>query len=156
MWGVTDTSFYWMTIGEIDELQQALTENHDQPEIRRRLDTLYASTNLYATLDTGFYSLLMFFACAGALFAAEKFNESKAQPQIPAAGREKHGFPDSMAAQPALKANILLTWVLLGYASAHLFIEIQPRYRYFAMPAICMLAALGFLRIWHRIWRRAA
>jgi hypothetical protein len=98
----------------------------------------------------------MFFACAGALSAAEKFNESKTRPPVPAVSGEKHGFPDSMAAQPALAANALLAWALLGYASAHLFIEIQPRYRYFAMPAICMLAALGFLRIWHRIWRRAA
>jgi hypothetical protein len=100
------------------------------------LTGLYASTNLYATLDTGFCGLLMLLACAGA-------------------------FPDLGKTKARLKmeshsVKILLTWALLGYVSTHLFIEIQPRYRYFAMPAICLLAALGFSKIWRRIWRRDA
>jgi hypothetical protein len=135
MWGVTDSSFYWMTTGETEALQQALSANPDQPELRRRLNALYDATNIFAVIDTGFYGLLTLSACLGAI------------PGLTSAGLKK------FRANPA---QTLLAWVLLGYASVHLLIEIQPRYRYFAMPAICILASMGLLKIWRRIGGSAA
>ena len=40
-------------------------------------------------------------------------------------------------------AGDLLLWVLLGWMGVHLFIEIQSRYRYFAMPLLAIYAAFG-------------
>ena len=37
----------------------------------------------------------------------------------------------------------LLLWVMLGWMGAHLLIEIQTRYRYFAMPLLMIFAAYG-------------
>lgn len=37
----------------------------------------------------------------------------------------------------------LLLWVLLGWMGAHLFLEIQSRYRYFGMPLLMIYAAFG-------------
>ena len=34
--------------------------------------------------------------------------------------------------------------LLIGYVLVHLIFEIQTRYRYFLMPAICLMAAEGF------------
>jgi uncharacterized membrane protein YfcA len=135
MWGVTDSSFYWMTTGEIGALQEALGANPDQPGLRRRLNALYDATNIFAVLDTGFYGLLTLSACLGAV------------PGLTSAGLKK------FRASPV---QALLAWALLGYASAHLLIEIQPRYRYFAMPAICILASMGLAKIWRRIGGSAA
>ena len=46
----------------------------------------------------------------------------------------------------------LLLWVLSGWAGVHLLSEIQPRYRYFAMPMLALLAGIG---LWH-IWQNKA
>lgn len=37
----------------------------------------------------------------------------------------------------------LLLWVLMGWMGAHLFLEIQTRYRYFGMPFLMIFAAYG-------------
>lgn len=42
-------------------------------------------------------------------------------------------------------AGDLLLWVLLGWMGAHLFLEIQTRYRYFGMPLLMIYAAFGVL-----------
>ncbi len=42
----------------------------------------------------------------------------------------------------------LIVLVFLLYFGAHLLIEIQVRYRYFAMPFVCILAALPLLTLW--------
>jgi hypothetical protein len=44
-------------------------------------------------------------------------------------------------------ATDLLIWVVLGQMGVYLFIEIQTRYRYFAMPLLMILAAAGVVRV---------
>lgn len=44
-------------------------------------------------------------------------------------------------------AGDLLLLILLGWMGVHLFIEIQTRYRYFAMPFLMIFAAYGFFAI---------
>lgn len=39
----------------------------------------------------------------------------------------------------------LLMWVLAGWIGVHFFIEIQARYRYFAMPIICIFSSIGIV-----------
>lgn len=48
----------------------------------------------------------------------------------------------------------LLLWIMLGYAAAHLFIEIQVRYRYFVLPSLTLLAGAGLAEGWVRLRRR--
>ncbi len=38
---------------------------------------------------------------------------------------------------------LLLSFLLCGYYAAHLIVEVQPRYRYFLMPAVFLLAGAG-------------
>lgn len=41
----------------------------------------------------------------------------------------------------------LILWVLLGWIGAHLLIEVQTRYRYFAMPLLFILAGCALVRL---------
>lgn len=47
-----------------------------------------------------------------------------------------------------LRVPVLLAFLVCGYYGVHLLIEVQPRYRYFLMPAVFLLAGAGadFLR----------
>ena len=42
----------------------------------------------------------------------------------------------------------MLCFLLCGYYGAHLFIEVQPRYRYFLMPVVFLLAGVGAQALW--------
>lgn len=51
----------------------------------------------------------------------------------------------------------LLFWVLSGWIGVHVFIEIQSRYRYFAMPIIFILGAIGISELRNNLkglWER--
>ena len=48
----------------------------------------------------------------------------------------------------------LALWVLLGWMGAHVLLEVQTRYRYFAMPLLIMFAAYGCLRLVDGIGKR--
>ncbi|QZA32006.1 glycosyltransferase family 39 protein [Hydrogenibacillus sp. N12] len=50
--------------------------------------------------------------------------------------------------------RMLLLWIVLGYAAVHLVIEIQVRYRYFALPTLSILAGAGLVTV-TRALRRA-
>ena len=40
-------------------------------------------------------------------------------------------------------STLLLTFLFCGYYAVHLIVEVQPRYRYFIMPTIFLLAGIG-------------
>lgn len=44
-------------------------------------------------------------------------------------------------------ATDLILWVLLGWIGAHLLIEVQTRYRYFAMPLLFIFAGYALVRL---------
>ncbi|MBE3563905.1 MAG: hypothetical protein IMX05_09375 [Hydrogenibacillus schlegelii] len=48
---------------------------------------------------------------------------------------------------PLPDGRMLLLWIVLGYAAAHLVIEIQVRYRYFALPTLSILAGAGLVTV---------
>ncbi len=51
----------------------------------------------------------------------------------------------------------LMVWIVLGWLGTHVFSEVQPRYRYFAMPFLAILSAGGWLWLSDlRARRRAA
>lgn len=45
--------------------------------------------------------------------------------------------------------NILdcILWLILGWIGVHIFIEVQPRYRYLAMPSMIIFASIGIFEI---------
>ena len=54
-----------------------------------------------------------------------------------------------------LRLPVMLGFLLCGYYSVHLLIEVQARYRYFLMPAVFLLAGAGAQLLWRR-WKEGA
>jgi hypothetical protein len=54
-----------------------------------------------------------------------------------------------------LRLPVMLGFLLCGYYSVHLLIEVQARYRYFLMPAVFLMAGAGAELLWRR-WKEGA
>ena len=53
--------------------------------------------------------------------------------------------------KPAQRESDLLIWIFLGFAGAFILFESQSRYRYPAMPVLCMLAGIGVYELATRL-----
>ena len=47
-----------------------------------------------------------------------------------------------------MRLPVMLCFLLCGYYGVHLLIEVQPRYRYFLMPVVFLLAGAGAQALW--------
>ena len=47
-----------------------------------------------------------------------------------------------------MRLPVMLCFLLCGYYGVHLLIEVQPRYRYFLMPVVFLLAGAGTQALW--------
>ena len=49
----------------------------------------------------------------------------------------------------------LLIWAILGWMAVHMLSEVQPRYRYYAMPMLSVFAGIGLAYLWQgRVWMK--
>lgn len=115
MWGGCDTSFMFYK-HDIEEKVASDTANETLGAAGQHLYTNYIISIKAVSFADAVYTFFMYvFAAIGAVcFTRKRFA----------------GFD-------------LLLWTLLGWIGVHIFIEVQPRYRYYAMTIIAVFAGVG-------------
>lgn len=120
-WSIPDAGFYWRYGGEMARLYEAADSDAEAEAAYRRLATY---EKWYYGAESAFHSAVMAFAFVAFLGLRKK---------------------------PCAQGILLLLLVILMYVGVHLFIEFQPRYRYFGMPVFILFGAGGLLEAAARI-----
>lgn len=114
VWIFKDTAVHWAFFGD-----QKLQENEESQGIISELRDAYYYKQ--RNVDNAFSLLDFFYVAAIYLFA----------------------FIGVLLGRNTQSLDLFLILIILGWASVHLLIEVQTRYRFLAMPFLCIFAGMG-------------
>ena len=115
-WFAEDGYFWWYRAGQTAQLQEHLKEYPNDQYAKHQLDKLSKICSAASNVDVLFLHGCYFLAVIGLIckLCRKKFTELD-----------------------------LFVIIMLGWMTIYLFIEVQSRYRYSAMPALMVIAAYG-------------